>query len=144
MSPPQWTNALNEDELEILDKVLTHWEGPGRNVIAQTQDSSVSIHGRFIERIRTKLSNPVVTGSKIPDEVFSDSRFHKSMLDHFTYTITLDDTEKLALDAMLAHYQMHLRNKWAAAGAKVDPIVNMDNMIELIRRHWRAVPSTIA
>jgi hypothetical protein len=41
---------------------------------------------------------------------------------------------------MLAHYQMHLRNEWAAAGAKVHPILNTDNFIELIRQRWRAQP----
>jgi hypothetical protein len=140
----QWTNALNEDDLEILDEVLTHWEVLCRDEIAQRQDSSLSAHARYIERIRIKLSNPLVTGRKIPNHVLNNPRFHVNMRYHFTYTITLEDEEKVALDAMLAHYQMHLRNKWAAAGTKVDPIVNMDNFIDFIRQRWRAQPPTIA
>lgn len=124
--------ALIEFEVRILEAALSHCQALCRQALTQGSRLPFSIDDD-IWNIRKRLIRAPISKDKIPDELFYDPSIHINLSHLRDYTLTLDEDEMMALDAVLLRYQADYRKK-IRRGKKPPDYARHDRWIGYFRR----------
>jgi hypothetical protein len=116
--------ALMEFEVEVLEVALSHCQTLCRQALAQGRKSPFSIDDD-LWNIRKRVSRAApVFEHEIPDELFYDPSIHINLSHLRNYTLTLNEDEMMALDALLLRYQTDCRKKLRRGTKSPDHALN--------------------